>query len=106
MELEWAFPVDLRDIGRVAAEAEALGFAGLWTTETPHEPFLPTLAAGLATSRLRVGTGIATAFTRSPMVTALTAWDIQADTWPRRCAQANAAAMAAASSTFAVPPSA
>ena len=65
---------------RTAAEAEALGYAGLWTTETPHDPFLPTLVAGLSTSRLRVGTGVATAFTRSPMVTALTAWDIQAAT--------------------------
>jgi probable F420-dependent oxidoreductase len=83
VELDWAFPVDLGDIPLTAVEAERLGYAGLWTTETPHDPFLPTLAAGLATKRLRVGTGVATAFTRSPMVTALTAWDIQAATGGR-----------------------
>jgi probable F420-dependent oxidoreductase len=83
MQLDWAFPTDLTAIGAVAAEAERLGYAGLWTTETPHDPFLPTLAAGLATTTLGVGTGIATAFTRSPMVTALTAWDIQAATGGR-----------------------
>lgn len=80
MQLDWAFPVDLAEIAIHAADAERLGFAGLWTTETPHDPFLPTLAAGLATDRLAVGTGVATAFTRSPMVTALTAWDIQSAT--------------------------
>ena len=80
MELDWAFPLELGEAGQAAVEAEALGYGGLWTTETPHDPYLPALVAGLATTRLRVGTGIATAFTRSPMVTALTAWDIQTAT--------------------------
>lgn len=83
MQLDWAFPVDLREAGAAALEAERLGFTGLWTTETPHDPYLPALAAGLATGRLQVGTGVATAFTRSPMVTALTAWDLQAATGGR-----------------------
>lgn len=80
MQLDWAFPVDLAEIAIIASDAERLGYLGLWTTETPHDPFLPALTAGLATDRLHVGTGVATAFTRSPMVTALTAWDIQAAT--------------------------
>lgn len=80
MQLDWAFPLDLQTVGPTASEAERLGYAGLWTTETPHDPYLPVLAAGLATNRLQVGTGVATAFTRSPMVTALTAWDLQAAT--------------------------
>ena len=71
------FPLDLLTAATDAAELEADGFDGLWTTETPHDPFLPLLAAALNTERIKLGTGIATAFTRSPMVTALTAWDLQ-----------------------------
>ena len=36
---------DLRDVPAIAREAEALGFDGLWTAETRHDPFLP-LALG------------------------------------------------------------
>lgn len=75
--LDSMFPIDAATAGPRAAELERLGFQCMWTTETPHDPFLPLLAAALTTSRIRVGTGIATAFTRSPMVTALTAWDLQ-----------------------------
>jgi probable F420-dependent oxidoreductase len=71
------FPLDLLSAGADAAALEADGFDGAWTTETPHDPFLPLLAAALTTERIKLGTGIATAFTRSPMVTALTAWDLQ-----------------------------
>jgi alkanesulfonate monooxygenase SsuD/methylene tetrahydromethanopterin reductase-like flavin-dependent oxidoreductase (luciferase family) len=78
MQLDAMFPLDLAEAGTVAARLEAAGFDGLWTTETPHEPFLPLAAAALATTTMTLGSGIATAFTRSPMVTALTAWDLQA----------------------------
>jgi probable F420-dependent oxidoreductase len=60
-----------------AAELEGLGYEGVWTTETRHDPFLPLALAAGATTRVTLGTAIATAFTRSPMVTALTAWDLQ-----------------------------
>jgi probable F420-dependent oxidoreductase len=60
-----------------AAELEGLGYEGVWTTETRHDPFLPLALAAAATTRVRLGTAIATAFTRSPMVTALAAWDLQ-----------------------------
>lgn len=75
--LDSMFPSGLRETGPFARELERLGFQGLWTNETPHEPFLPILAAALTTERMTLGTGIATAFTRSPMITALTAWDLQ-----------------------------
>jgi probable F420-dependent oxidoreductase len=71
------FPLDLLTATADAAELERDGFDALWTTETPHDPFLPLLAAALSTDRVLLGTGITTAFTRSPMVTALTAWDLQ-----------------------------
>jgi probable F420-dependent oxidoreductase len=63
--------------GELAAELEALGYDGVWTTETRHDPFLPLALAASATTRVTLGTAIATAFTRSPMVTAIAAWDLQ-----------------------------
>ena len=75
--LDSMFPLDAASAGQDAADLERAGFASLWTTETPHDPFLPLLAAAQATDRARLGTAVATAFTRSPMVTALTAWDLQ-----------------------------
>lgn len=61
----------------LAARLERAGYEGLWTAETRHDPFLPLVAAAAATKRITLGTGIATAFTRSPMVTAMAAWDLQ-----------------------------
>jgi probable F420-dependent oxidoreductase len=56
---------------------EALGFDCLWSSETQHDPFLPLAVAATATTRLKLGTAIAVAFPRSPMLTAHTAWDLQ-----------------------------
>lgn len=67
----------LPQIGRVAQAAEALGFAGLWTSETKHDPFLPLAIAAEHTRALQLGTSVAIAFARSPMVVAQTAWDLQ-----------------------------
>ncbi len=66
----------LDNIPALARAAEAAGFAGLWTAETAHEPFLPLTLAAEHTSRLSLGTAIATAFTRSPTTLAHTAWDL------------------------------
>jgi probable F420-dependent oxidoreductase len=68
----------LGDVPAIAREAEALGFDGLWTAETRHEPFLPLALAAEHTRRLSLGTAIAVAFPRSPTVVAHTAWDLQA----------------------------
>lgn len=68
---------DVTDAAGLAADAEETGFDGLWVTETAHSPYtLLTLAAD-ATSDIPVGSAIAVAFPRSPMVTAYTAWDLQ-----------------------------
>lgn len=77
LALDSMFPLDAGTAGVDVAELERLGFDAAWTTETPHDPFLPLLAGALSSAKIRLGTGIATAFTRSPMVTALTAWDLQ-----------------------------
>ncbi|HKU37349.1 MAG TPA: TIGR03617 family F420-dependent LLM class oxidoreductase [Polyangiales bacterium] len=64
--------------GDAARAAEELGYAGLWTSETSHDPFLPLVLAAQNTSRVLLGTSIAVAFARSPMVLAQIAWDLQA----------------------------
>jgi probable F420-dependent oxidoreductase len=68
---------DLQKVAEYAREMEGIGYGCLWTSETQHDPFLPLGVAAIATSRLKLGTSIAVAFPRSPMVTAYTAWDIQ-----------------------------
>ena len=67
----------LPGIDETGRAAEALGFAGLWTSETKHDSFLPLAVAANATERLSLGTSVAIAFSRSPMVTAQVAWDLQ-----------------------------
>ncbi len=67
---------NLLDMPRAAKAAEETGFAGLWTSETQHEPFLPLALAAEHTSRIELGTSIAVAFPRSPTVLAHIAWDL------------------------------
>jgi probable F420-dependent oxidoreductase len=62
----------------IARELEDRGFRGIWTPETTHNPFLPLCLAAYATQRIELGTAIAVAFPRSPMVTAHIAWDLAA----------------------------
>ena len=54
-----------------------MGYDGLWTAETQHDPYLPLAVAATATRRIKLGTNIATAFSRSPMIIAQIAWDLQ-----------------------------
>ena len=68
---------DLRAVAANAPKIEALGYDCLWTSETQHEPFLPLAVAATVTSSIKLGTSIAVAFPRSPMVLAYTAWDLQ-----------------------------
>src|SRR5215207_4186259 len=67
----------LPGIAEVAYAAEELGFAGLWTSETKHDSFLPLAVAANNTEKIDLGTSVAIAFSRSPMVTAQLAWDLQ-----------------------------
>ena len=71
-----AGPAD--EVAKLAADAEAAGFAALWTSEMFHDPFTPLAAAATGTSRIGLGTSIALAFVRSPWVLALTALDLDA----------------------------
>jgi probable F420-dependent oxidoreductase len=68
---------DLQAVAEYARKIEAMGYDCLWTSETQHDPFLPLAVAATATASIKLGTAIAVAFPRSPMVTAYTAWDLQ-----------------------------
>jgi len=67
----------LERVSDTARGAEAAGFDGLWVTEVANDPFVTSATALQATTRLEVGTAIALAFVRSPMVTALSSWELQ-----------------------------
>lgn len=78
MRIETTIPLgDWRAVGPAAQRAEALGFDGLTTPEIANDPFVPLAFAALATERIQLGTAIAVAFPRSPMVVANLAWDLQ-----------------------------
>lgn len=68
---------DLQAVPAYARRAEELGFGAIWSAETRHDPFLPLAVASTTTSRIGLGTAIAVAFPRSPMVLAHIAWDLQ-----------------------------
>ncbi len=69
--------ITIAEIAERAALLESLGFDGVTTAEAGHDPFLPVMAAASSTSRIMMGTNVAIAFPRSPMVTAQSAWDLQ-----------------------------
>ncbi len=68
----------LEDTAPVACRVEELGFAGLWFTESQRPPFLSCAVASTVTSEIELGTAIAVAFPRSPMITAQNAWELAA----------------------------
>lgn len=77
MKIDQYLPADSITGGsKYAHWAESLGFDGLFTAETSHDPFLPIAAAAGHTERIEFGTAIAVAFARSPMTVAYTAWDL------------------------------
>ncbi len=68
---------DLSAVPAEAAWAESMGYDGVCSSETAHDPFLPLALAATSTSRVTLDTRVAIAFPRSPMVVAYTAWDLQ-----------------------------
>ena len=61
-----------------AAELEEMGYTGVMTAETAHDPFLPLLLAAQTTERVQLMTSIAVAFARSPMTLANIGHDLNA----------------------------
>ena len=66
------------EVASLAEVAEEQSFDGLWSHETCHDSFLPLPVIADHSLTLELGTRIATAFTRSPMILAQQAWDLQA----------------------------
>jgi probable F420-dependent oxidoreductase len=69
---------DLRQVPAAVRQIEAKGYDGITTLENRHSPFLPLGVAAVNSERLQLSTGIAIAFTRSPMTVANIGWDLQA----------------------------
>lgn len=61
----------------LASKAETFGFDGVFTPEVDIDPFLPLSLVAEHTEDIELGTRIATSFTRSPMVLAYMAWNLQ-----------------------------
>jgi probable F420-dependent oxidoreductase len=76
LDASLGFDPPLAAVPEVARRAEALGVAGLWSADVSHDPFLPLAIAAQHSERLELGTAIAVAFARSPVATAMTAWDL------------------------------
>jgi probable F420-dependent oxidoreductase len=68
---------DLRLTAASAKASEAAGYDGVMTMENKHDPFLAHAIAAVNTDRIELGTSVAIAFPRSPMVVANAAWDLQ-----------------------------
>ena len=64
-------------LGEQVREAGSLGYDTVVAVETQHDPFLMLAVAAQEPSRLELATGIALAFTQSPVATAYIAWDLQ-----------------------------
>jgi probable F420-dependent oxidoreductase len=78
LKVDGGIPNQLAQAADAAGALERDGYDGGWTAETSHDPFLPLLLAAEHTSRLELGTNIAVAFARNPMIVANIGWDLQA----------------------------
>lgn len=70
MKVDGGVGWELDKVGAQARELEEMGYAGILTAETSHDPFFPLLVAAQNTERVDLMTGIAVAFARTPMTLA------------------------------------
>jgi probable F420-dependent oxidoreductase len=78
MKVDGGIGFDLTTAAEQAKEAEATGYSGIWSAETGHDPFFPLLLAAEHTEDIEIGTSIAVAFARNPMLLANIGYDLQA----------------------------
>jgi probable F420-dependent oxidoreductase len=78
LKIDGSIPNKLARVAAAASALEEAGYDGGWTAETSHDPFLPLILAAEHTSRLELGTNIAVALARNPMIVANIGWDLQA----------------------------
>jgi probable F420-dependent oxidoreductase len=77
MDIDGGIGFDPSGVIETARTAERVGYDGIWSAETNHDPFLPLALAAEHTERIKLGTGIAVAFARNPMNLAVIANDLQ-----------------------------
>ena len=70
-------PTDITQSGKDARQLEKMGVDAVYSFEGPHDPFFPLLLAAQETERVELGTAIAIAFARNPMICANIANDLQ-----------------------------
>ncbi|MEO8605906.1 MAG: TIGR03617 family F420-dependent LLM class oxidoreductase [bacterium] len=68
---------DLWRVPSVVRRLEALGYSAAISPEINRDAFLPLVIAAEHTTRLGLGTSVAIAFPRAPMIVAQLAWDLQ-----------------------------
>ena len=78
MKVDGGVGSDLATVGAQAQELEEMGYSGIMTAETSHDPFFPLLVAAQNTERVELMTSIAVAFARTPMVLANIGHDLNA----------------------------
>jgi len=67
----------IAELAKSARELEDLGYDGIQTAETSHDPFLQLVIAAEHTEHVELATGIAVAFARNPMTLANLGHDLQ-----------------------------
>ena len=69
-------PMPRERLVAAVAAYESAGLEGIWSSQTFGAPFLPLSAAAAVSETLKLGTGIALAFVRSPLETACNIMDL------------------------------
>lgn len=78
MRVSITVPVDdPRTAGDLFADLERIGYDGAFSFESKHDPFIPLALGAERTTDLRLGTAVAIAFARNPMVLANLGHDLQ-----------------------------
>lgn len=72
----WPSQMPLAAVPAWAGRVEGLGFDVVHVPETVHDPFVVAAMVAATTRRLVVRTSMVVAFPRSPMLTAISAWDL------------------------------
>jgi probable F420-dependent oxidoreductase len=78
MKVDGGIGWELDKVGAEARALEEMGYSGLLTAETSHDPFLPLTVAALHTAKVDLMTSIAVAFARTPMILANIGHDLNA----------------------------
>jgi probable F420-dependent oxidoreductase len=77
VETGFGYTTDFSSVGKIAQQAEAMGYDTIHSSETRNDPFLPLVLVAEYTEKIKLSTAVAIAFPRSPFVTAMMAWDLQ-----------------------------